>query len=126
MTYRMQKTMPKTVGLIECHWVPNIRGPGHVRTAAGQRSVIAQPVMVVDILSPQRQDHHRLCDKGLEEMINTRGSAMINETGRQTSGDVEQAISFPQQQGTAMGSHPDAVEFPDKLTLSEAFEYPLR
>ena len=120
--------MPKTVGLIECHWVPNIRGPGHVRTAAdqGQRSVIAQPVMVVDILSPQRQGHHRLCDKGLEEMINTLRIAIINETGRQTSGDVEQAIGFPQQQGTAMGSHPDAVEFPDKLTLSEAFEYPLR
>ena len=59
-------------------------------------------------------------------MIDTQGSAIINETGRQTSGDVEQAIGFPQQQGAAIGSHPDAVEFPDKLTLSEAFEYPLR
>ena len=71
--------------------------PSHVRTAAdqGQRSVIAQPVMVVDILSPQRQGHHRLCDKGLEEMINTRGIAIVNETGCQTSGGVEQAIGFP-------------------------------
>ena len=51
---------------------------------------------------------------------------MVDETGRQPPGDVEQAIGFPKQQRTAVGSHPAAVEFPDNLTLSEAFQYQLR
>ncbi len=108
--------------------LPDTPGPGHVRTAAGQGQggVVAQPVMVVDILVTQRKGNHPLCDKGLEVMLDTLGIAMIDKTGREAPGDVEQAIGFPQQQGAGVGSHPAAVEFPDNPTLSEAFKFQLR
>ena len=107
---------------------PDTPGTGHVRTSAGQRQgrVVAQPVMVVDILVTQRKGHHPLCDKGLEVMLDTLGIAVIDETGREAPGDVEQAVGFPQQQGAGVRSHPAAVEFPDNLTLSEAFKFQLR
>ena len=49
-------------------------------------------------------------DKGFEAMLDAPGIAVIDETGRETPGDVEQAVGLAQQQDAIVGGHPADVK----------------
>ena len=63
---------------------PQALRAGHIGATTGQcqSAVVAQSVMVVEILVARRQRQHPLCDQGLQTMLDPRWIAMVNKTGR--------------------------------------------
>ena len=99
-------------------------GPDHIRAPARQRQrrVRAHTVMVVQILVAQRQSHHPLRHHHLKIMLRATRIAVVVETPRQTTADVEQPIRFPKQQRTPVRGHPSPVKTTRYLAPSKTFK----
>ena len=98
--------------------------PNHIRAAARQRQrrVRAHTVMVVQILVAQRQTHHPLRHQNRKTMLRATRIAVVVETPRQTTADIEQPIRFPKQQRTPVRGHPAPVKTPRHLAASKTFK----
>ena len=75
--------------------VPHPVGAGEVAAADGQRqhAVVAQLVVVVEILVSQRDRHDPLRDETVQPVLAAPGVAMVREASREPSGHAEHAVS---------------------------------
>ena len=96
--------------------------PGQVRLVQRQRqqAVVAQPVVIVDVLIAQRQSEHPLPKQAPQRVLHTRRIAVVNEAGCQPPSDLECLVGSSQQHGTAIGREAPAVELGNHVTASQA------
>ena len=83
-----------------------------VVVAQGQReqAVVAQPVVVGDVLLAEREPEQALGQQALEGMLAAAQIPMIDKTGGQAAGQADALVDGAQQQGVAIAGHAAAVE----------------
>ncbi len=74
---------------------------------AGQRMA---PVVVAEVLIPQRQPEQALGQQALQGMLAAAGVAVIDEAGGQAPGQADALVDSLQQQGATIGGHAAAVK----------------
>ena len=79
-------------------------GAGDVAAADGQRqhAVVAQLVVIVEILVPQSDRHDPLRDETVQLVLAALGVAMIREASREPAGHAEHVVGLPQEQRAAV------------------------
>ena len=75
-----------------------------------QQAVVAQAIVVGDVLIAERESEQALGEQVLQRMLATARIAVIDEAGSQTLGQAAALVGGPQQQGTAIRGHATAVE----------------
>ena len=98
---------------------------GHVGAAEREReqAVVAQGVMVIDILVAEREPVQALGDQVLQGMLAARRIAVIAEAGGHAGGQLEGAVGGPQDDGPAVRGHAAAVEAGDHLSAAVVREF---
>lgn len=76
----------------------------------GQQAVVAQAIVVRDVLIAEHESEQALGEQVLERMLTTARIAVIDEAGSQTLGQAAAMVGGPQQEGTAIGGHATAVK----------------
>jgi hypothetical protein len=99
---------------VECRFAGQRRTiPAARRQLAGQhrqRRVVAQLVVIDQILITQRNPEHALSDQRLDRVLDQRRRAAIGETRGKPLDHSDRPIRRPQQQRPGIRGHPAAVE----------------
>ena len=82
--------------------------------------------MVVDVLVTRQKAEQPLGDQLPHRMLDPPLAPVVLETGRQPRRQVEQRIGLAQQQRTAVGAEPAALEIADHLAASEGLKLKLQ
>ncbi len=92
--------------------LPQTAFAAEVVAAQGERqqAVVAQPVVVAEVLIPQRQPEQALSQQALQGMLAAAGVAVIDEAGGQAPGQADALVDSLQQQGATIGGHAAAVK----------------
>ena len=87
--------------------LPQTAFAAEVVAAQGERqqAVVAQPVVVAEVLIPQRQPEQALGQLALQGMLAAAGVAVIDEAGGQAPGQADALVDSLQQQGATIGGH---------------------
>ena len=76
----------------------------------GQQPVVAQLVVIVDILVAERQSEHPLADQGLEAVLDHGLVAAVIETAGEPLHDAEPLLEVAQENGAAVGAQGSTIE----------------
>ena len=100
---------------------------GHVAFARRQREshVIAQGVVVVEILVASDQPHYALGEEFLNAVLDESRVAVVRKTGSHPLGQPELNIGFPYQQEAAVRCDPTRIEISFDLTRKRGLELEL-
>ena len=100
---------------------------GRVRLARRQRQqrIRPQPVVVVQILVPQRQPVHPLRHQLLHAVFDPPALAPVCETRRDPARQIQPKVRLPQQKGSAVARQMPGVESRHHLATSEWMKWKL-
>ena len=76
----------------------------------GQHRVVAQGVVVDQVLVTQRQGEHALADQGGQAVLDLIRRAVIDETGREPPDQADRPIGGAQEQRAGVGGDRPAIE----------------
>ena len=90
-------------------------GPPRLQLAGedGQRRVVAQPVMIDEVLVAERDAEHALADQGGDLVLHALRRLRVAEAGGEAPHQAGGAIGGPEQQRASVGSDRPAVEARD-------------
>ena len=76
----------------------------------GQQGVVAQLVMVIEVLVSQRDPRDPLRHQGIERVLHETGIAVVRKAGRHLAEETHGPLELPEQQRSGVRRHRSAVE----------------